>query len=196
MKKFLILALAIGFITTCNNKKDENDEDAILALALSQLNQLPSTCDVTVTFSPSTYNIPNVPITYSSPTVAQTVKKVDVLDSNGNKVNHVIGAVSLTAKIGTTITLTGGHYVVLYEKGAGCPIGTVDDKGNIVANTTDFSLTGITRVGGPPGSEKYNLAAAVATVKFNKAGRYFYIVYQGPQGTSITQDVTVLTTVQ
>jgi hypothetical protein len=37
---------------------------------------------------------------------------------------------------------------------------------------------------------------AIATVKFNKAGRYFYIVYQGPNPTSITQDVTVLTTVQ
>jgi hypothetical protein len=49
-----------------------------------------------------------------------------------------------TANIGTTITLTGnGHYVVLYEKGAGCPIGTVDDKGNIVANTSDFTVTGI-----------------------------------------------------
>jgi hypothetical protein len=85
MKKFLILALAIGFITTCNNKKEENDEDAILALALSQLNQLPSTCDVTVSFSSFHYNIPNVPITYSSPTAAQTVSKTDVLDSNGTK---------------------------------------------------------------------------------------------------------------
>jgi hypothetical protein len=82
MKKFLILALAIGFITTCNNKKEENDEDAILALALSQLNQLPSTCDVTAaSFSTTKYNIPNVPITYSSPTAAQKVAKTDVLDS-------------------------------------------------------------------------------------------------------------------
>jgi hypothetical protein len=58
MKKFLILALAIGFITTCNNKKEENDEDAILALALSQLNQLPSTCNVTVSFLEAKYNNP------------------------------------------------------------------------------------------------------------------------------------------
>jgi hypothetical protein len=104
MKKFLILALAIGFITTCNNKKDENDEDAILALALSQLNQLPSTCDVTVSFSPSTYNIPNVPITYSSPTAAQTVSKTAVLDSNGTKVKSCYWCCFLTANIGTTIT--------------------------------------------------------------------------------------------
>jgi hypothetical protein len=144
MKKFLILALAISLVATCNKKKDENDQDAITALVLAQLNKLPSTCNVTVSFSPATYNIPNVPITYSSPTAAQTVTKTDVLDSNGVKVNHVIGAVSLTANIGTTISLVGGHYVVLYEKGAGCPIGTVDDKGDITTNP-DFTLTGISR---------------------------------------------------
>jgi hypothetical protein len=149
MKKFLILALAIGFITTCNNKKEENDEDAILALALSQLNQLPSTCNVDCfNWKPSTYNERNVPITYSSPTVPlKRFLKQTVLDTNGTKVkDHVIGAVSLTANIGTTITLAGTgngtHYVILYEKGAGCPIGTADDIGNIT-NKSDFTVTGI-----------------------------------------------------
>jgi hypothetical protein len=192
MKKFLILALAIGFITTCNNKKEENDEDAILALALSQLNQLPSTCNVTAA-SFSTTPIPNVPITYSSPTAAQKVAKTDVLNSSGSKVGHVIGAVSITATAGTTIALTGAHYIVLYEKGAGCPIGSVDDQGNIVSKPADFTLTGISN---NATTGNFNYAASIATIKFNKAGRYFYIVYQGPNPTSITQDVTVLTTVQ
>jgi hypothetical protein len=36
--------------------------------------------------------------------------------ASGSKVNHVIGAVSLTATIGTTITLTGAHYIVFMKK--------------------------------------------------------------------------------
>jgi plastocyanin len=197
MKKFLILALAIGFITTCNNKKEENDEDAIIALALSQLNQLPSTCDVDVSIGSQKYNERNIPITYSSPTAAQTVSKTAVLDSNGTKVkDHVIGVVSLTANIGTTITLAGTgngtHYVILYEKGAGCPIGTADDIGNIT-NKSDFTVTGISN---NSITQNLNYASAAATVKFNKAGRYFYIVYQGTDISAAPKDVTVITTVQ
>jgi hypothetical protein len=39
-------------------------------------------------------------------------------------------------------TGNGTHYVILYEKGAGCPIGTADDIGNIT-NKSDFTVTGI-----------------------------------------------------
>lgn len=188
MKKILGIVLALSLTIGCQ-KKEENDNDALVALALSQLNRLPTECNVTVSVGAATYNIPNVPITYTSPTAAQVVRKIDVLDSNGNKVNHVIGAISLTANAGTTLTLTGGHYVILYEKGAGCPIGNADDRGNITTNA-DFTLTGITRAG------SNNLAAAAATIRFNRAGRYFYIVYQGPFGTNINTEVSVITSAQ
>jgi hypothetical protein len=98
MKKFLILALAIGFITTCNNKKEENDEDAILALALSQLNQLPSTCNVTVSFSPTLTIYPMFQLPIPHLQRLKKLLKLTVLDSSGSKVGHVIGAVSITAR--------------------------------------------------------------------------------------------------
>jgi hypothetical protein len=70
----------------------------------------------------------------------------------------------------------------LYEKGAGCPIGTVDDKGNITTNP-DFTVTGISNWNSK--WQNLNYAAAAATVKFNKAGRYFYVVYQGTEFQSL-----------
>jgi hypothetical protein len=90
------------------------------------------------------------------------------------------------------LTGNGTHFVILYEKGAGCPIGTADDIGNIT-NKSDFTVTGISN---NSMTQNLNYAAAAATVKFNKAGRYFYVVYQGPEEHQLTQDVTVITTVQ
>lgn len=171
--------IAIGTLAFgCNQSEENNDEETIAALLLLRTQSgRATTCNVTLSgFSqgaPS--NVPAVPITYVDNLNSEvTVKFGDVPNTT-----HKIGAINVTARVGTELTIAGGNfYSVVFEKGLGCPIGDADKQ----TKDTDFTYSA-GNVTNSAQTFNQDLVTASVVIRFSKAGNFFitpYLLQAGP----------------
>jgi len=94
--------------------------------------------------------------------------------------------VNVVAKKGTEITFVGGSFFsVVFERGAGCPIGTADRQ----TRGTDFVYIGDTVTNS---SQTFNqdLVTQTVTIRFEKSGNFFitpYLLSAGPLNLTSTE---------
>ncbi|WCL49543.1 hypothetical protein [Leptospira sp. GIMC2001] len=186
MKKILVLIILALFVSNCEAEKNDDDENLALALLLASSSSGPS-CQVSITINNRVREVP-APITaFSSTEVGQT-KSVSKAKVSPFGIDHEIGVVTLTARVGSRITFSGQHYVLVYKKAGGCPIGTSD----LATINTSFSHS--TALDSSSALASSYLATSSNAITFNEAGEFLVVVYTGVTFSGTTAVTATLTT--
>ncbi|MCG9875323.1 MAG: hypothetical protein MH321_11120 [Leptospiraceae bacterium] len=152
-------------------KKEENDDEALVLLALAAASSGP-TCAVTISINgrDRTVNAPITAITSANLNSARQVSKTKVSPVG---IDHEIGAVTYTAAANSKLTFSGQHYVLVYKKSDACPI----SSSNLATINTTYSHSSATDSSSALANSY--LVNSSNTITFLQADTYVVVVYTG-----------------